>query len=707
MTAIAAAVLLALAALAVPALAVPAARGPDAYLAAPGKAASPCQAVTPQEVEQLLETVKWRYLDVRTSKEFVAGHVRGAAANVPFKLPAGNGTLVPNPDFVAQVEQAFPCRRTRIIVACRAGTRSTPACAQLAEAGYHRTLNMPAGYDGWVAAGLPALLMARLRLCLAVECTAKAGAVWPTTLQHVVEPLLALAEASGAGGAAPGLQLALVLFGALPPHSGAAVESVLGWCTSLQHFRRLLDSLEFVGGGGRQPVMLAHALAEAAGLFAAAEAGGGGDGPWQQHCLVCLASEPAVQPVSWPFAEDCCMARLPGMATSLELVRALQRRGLQLSLAGGDMLSNELTLLHLANCVSDAPFSLTDMRREQQASRPDGVLQRTRRCTRVLPGRGMAFLPFWPEAAEAVQKLGFRPLAADATMGSLEPAAPDTEDAAAKPGRGDAAAVAAAAVSAAAVAAAAARQDASPAAPPQWTPPVAGYPTPPVATGATPPVADASPGSFWEVLNAEICSPELDAAAGTPAMPPGGVNMQQQQQLAPPPPQQHGRPEPTVQGLPLPPGMQAQQQAQQLAAQGLQHQISGPGSVVVHTARVVADQKVMGHGALVLGVGTVHAMLKDAAAAQAIGWPPELHIAKTLARAAAESFLDSKRSDCLLTRLKIQFTTAEAETIPRRLLATNAAGAVTMPGNFIGVLLPKQHPTTQQILLQLVVVPQG
>lgn len=44
------------------------------------------------------------------------------------------------------------------------------------------------------------------------------------------------------------------------------------------------------------------------------------------------------------------------MATSLELVRALRRRGVHLSLAGGDMISNELTLLHLANCVSDAPF---------------------------------------------------------------------------------------------------------------------------------------------------------------------------------------------------------------------------------------------------------------------------------------------------------------------------------------------------------------
>jgi len=53
------------------------------------------------------------------------------------------------------VAEAFPCRRTRLIVGCRAGTRSAPACAQLAEAGYLHILNMPAGFDGWVAAGLP------------------------------------------------------------------------------------------------------------------------------------------------------------------------------------------------------------------------------------------------------------------------------------------------------------------------------------------------------------------------------------------------------------------------------------------------------------------------------------------------------------------------------------------------------------------------
>ena len=365
--------------------------------------------------------------------------------------------------------------------------------------------------------------MAPLRLCLAVECTAKAGAQWPTTLRQVVEPALALAEACSSGGAA---QLALVTFGAAPPHSPAAVESVLGW-VSVQRFRHLLDSLEFAGGGGRQPVALAEALAEAAALFAVAGAAGGGGGPWQQHCLICLASEPAVHAVAWPFPEDCCLASgvqlgagaachgaslllgamqiatcavqaatcaiacpppPPNPAGSAarhgDVVRAavraaaarraagtgwrrhgqqpddaaapgkLRERGAaqvgagrpkqggrpwsharqrRKQLLGGSVTCGRKLLLHLVargssrhaahhlhmsvprserkaaqlhiscSCRNPAAAtcrSLAGLRQDQLSGRPDGVLPRTRRCLLMLPGRGMAFLPFWPEASE-------------------------------------------------------------------------------------------------------------------------------------------------------------------------------------------------------------------------------------------------------------------------------------------------------------------
>ena len=148
-------------------------------------------------------------------------------------------------------------------------------------------------------------MAATLRLCVLVEVTARHRHLWHhTTLPQVVEPLLAYLQA------AIGVELALVLFGAHPPHSLAAVESPLGWCRGVGHFRRqLLDggSLECAGGGG-QPVALAEALLEAAALFTLP----GGGSTCQQHCLVCLASEPAVQPVAWPFFQDCTMVSSTG-----------------------------------------------------------------------------------------------------------------------------------------------------------------------------------------------------------------------------------------------------------------------------------------------------------------------------------------------------------------------------------------------------------
>ena len=166
---------------------------------------------------------------------------------------------------------------------------------------------------------------------------------------------------------------------------------------------------------------------------------------------------------------------------------------------------------------------------------------------------------------------------------SLETAVLDTEDAAAKAARGGGLG-----------------SGPSPGATPLWTPPIATHATPP-ATGATPPMIHASPGGFWEVLNAQIYSPDLApppaAAAALPAAAPPGMH------------------EPTVTGLPLPPCQQQQQQQQQLggmrlaALPGTATQDDGRGacSVSIYSANLIVDTK--GGGSLVLGVGTVRALL--------------------------------------------------------------------------------------------------
>ena len=146
---------------------------------------------------------------------------------------------------------------------------------------------------------------------------------------------------------------------------------------------------------------------------------------------------------------------------------------------------------------------------------------------------------------------------------------------------------------------------------------------PPLAGAAaaqwTPPLAPgASPGSFLDVLNAEIlmspddASPMQDAALAA-----------MMQQAAPPPvgpQQQQPLQQPSVQGLPLPPMQQAARTQQQQQQQQQQQYGSGspagtggsslaPASpakyALIHTAKVVVDSKVMRGPTLMLGVGQV------------------------------------------------------------------------------------------------------
>lgn len=142
-----------------------------------------------------------------------------------------------------------------------------------------------------------------LRLCLAVECGARMAPLWQALLHGMIEPILA--------HYGPSLELALVLFGAHPPHSLAAVESSIGWTSDADEQQRLLGDAQFIGGGGSSPVALAEALLEVAALFAIADASPDAAAP-QQHCLVCMTSDPAVHPVPWPCAEDCDMVRARG-----------------------------------------------------------------------------------------------------------------------------------------------------------------------------------------------------------------------------------------------------------------------------------------------------------------------------------------------------------------------------------------------------------
>ena len=79
-------------------------------------------------------------LDVRTEKEFAAGHISGAK-NLDFN----------SHDFEKQISKLD---KTKIyLVHCASGHRSALACEKMKQAGFQTLIEMPAGFRGWEKAG--------------------------------------------------------------------------------------------------------------------------------------------------------------------------------------------------------------------------------------------------------------------------------------------------------------------------------------------------------------------------------------------------------------------------------------------------------------------------------------------------------------------------------------------------------------------------
>ncbi|HXG52575.1 MAG TPA: rhodanese-like domain-containing protein [candidate division Zixibacteria bacterium] len=122
--------------------------------------------ITPRQAhEALADEPDAVYIDVRTEREFVAGHPRGAV-NVPVAFPDPERGMVLNPDFVKVVESNFP-KEKKLILGCQAGPRSGAAARLLEHAGYEQVYNVIGGFGGmrdpmgnllapgWEGLGLP------------------------------------------------------------------------------------------------------------------------------------------------------------------------------------------------------------------------------------------------------------------------------------------------------------------------------------------------------------------------------------------------------------------------------------------------------------------------------------------------------------------------------------------------------------------------
>lgn len=137
--------------------------------------------VTVEEAHQL-QNGGATYVDVRSTREFDAGHPEGAY-NVPLLEPDDRGQMVQNPDFVRVMKASFPAG-TQLLIGCQAGMRSLKAAQMLETFGFTDVTNVRGGFGGardqsgalvepgWSTAGLP------------IETTASADRAYATLLDN-------------------------------------------------------------------------------------------------------------------------------------------------------------------------------------------------------------------------------------------------------------------------------------------------------------------------------------------------------------------------------------------------------------------------------------------------------------------------------------------------------------------------------------------
>jgi rhodanese-related sulfurtransferase len=98
--------------------------------------------VSVDEFEKLWQTKTNVVLDVRTEKEFTAGHIPGAT-NLDINSPGFEEKL-------AKLDKS-----KTYLVHCAAGSRSARASEKMKQMGFQSVADLPAGFRGWEKAGKP------------------------------------------------------------------------------------------------------------------------------------------------------------------------------------------------------------------------------------------------------------------------------------------------------------------------------------------------------------------------------------------------------------------------------------------------------------------------------------------------------------------------------------------------------------------------
>lgn len=97
---------------------------------------------TPLQVTQMINRGKTVVLDVRSTDEFAAGHLRDAK-NIPLA------------DLGNRIGELDKSKTKTVVVLCQTGVRADKAVRQLAAAGFEDVYSLDGGIAAWQAAGLP------------------------------------------------------------------------------------------------------------------------------------------------------------------------------------------------------------------------------------------------------------------------------------------------------------------------------------------------------------------------------------------------------------------------------------------------------------------------------------------------------------------------------------------------------------------------
>lgn len=98
--------------------------------------------VSAQEAAALLPNLRPFVLDVRTEREFAAGHLDGA-------------TLIPVQALSGRLDELAAHRHEPVLIYCATGNRSTVAGKMLVDAGFTNVINVRRGIAEWAREGLP------------------------------------------------------------------------------------------------------------------------------------------------------------------------------------------------------------------------------------------------------------------------------------------------------------------------------------------------------------------------------------------------------------------------------------------------------------------------------------------------------------------------------------------------------------------------